>query len=311
MIVEVVPAALAGERLDRVVALLTGVSRAEATELVANGAVSVGGRVVTAKAARLGEGDEVAIDWEPAGEAPPPQPDAAVVVHVVHEDTDVLVIYKQPGLVVHPGHGTPDGTLVNGLLARYPELAEVGQPDRPGIVHRLDKETSGLLVVARTPQAYDDLVGQLAARTVDRRYLALVWGHPSTSTGRVDAPIGRSAREPTKMAVTERGKPAMTDFSVVRTFDEPSVALLECKLHTGRTHQIRVHLRAIGHPVVGDDRYGGVRQTLPVPRLFLHAAHLSFTHPVTGEELAFDSPLPADLQGVLDGLGGVTPTPTR
>src|SRR5690606_7432584 len=150
-------------------------------------------------------------------------------------------------------------------LARYPELADVGDPARPGIVHRLDKETSGLMVVARSPAAYDALVAQLSAREVDRRYQALVWGHPEVSHGVIDAPIGRSQRDPTRMAVSERGREAITRYEVTDRYDQPvEVALLACKLETGRTHQIRVHLTALGHPVVGDDRYHGVRESLVV-----------------------------------------------
>jgi len=204
--------------------------------------------------------------------------------------------------VVHPGAGHPDGTLVNGLLARYPELAGVGDAARPGIVHRLDRDTSGLLAVARTPRAYDDLVHQLAARTVERRYVALVWGRLASPRGVIDAPIGRSESRRTRMAVRETGKPARTEYDVRTVYERPLVSLLDLKLETGRTHQIRVHLNAIGHPVVGDATYGGARDSLPLARPFLHAASLAFDHPVTGERLQFDDPLPAELQAVLAGL---------
>ena len=201
-----------------------------------------------------------------------------------------------------------DGTLVNGLLARYPELAGVGDPGRPGIVHRLDKGTSGLLVVARTQAAYDGLVAQLAAHTAERRYLALVWGHPASAAGLVDAPIGRSPRDPLKMAVVADGREARTRYQVRETFDRPApTALLDCRLETGRTHQIRVHLAAIGHPVVGDATYGGVRPALDVPRPFLHAYRLSFDHPATGERLTFESPLPADLATILGASDAAQP----
>lgn len=223
---------------------------------------------------------------------------------MVHADEHLLVIDKPSGLVVHPGAGQRSGTLVHGLLARYPELVGVGGDDgRPGIVHRLDKGTSGLLLVARTQVAYDALVAALAARDVHRRYRALVWGPVEALRGLIDAPIGRSAREPTRMAVDERGKVARTRYEVLRTFADPvAVTELACTLETGRTHQIRVHLRSIGHPVVGDARYGGARQSLPMSRPFLHAEVLELAHPVTGEPLTFRSPLPADLVAVLDGL---------
>ncbi|MCU0271041.1 MAG: RluA family pseudouridine synthase [Acidimicrobiales bacterium] len=300
--IESVPEALAGERLDRVVSLLTGCSRSEAAGLVADGAVQVDGDVVRAKAHRLRAGEVVAVAWAPPA-ALGLVGDPAVAVDVVYADDDVIVVDKPPGLVVHPGAGNDRGTLVQGLLARYPELAGVGAPERPGIVHRIDKETSGLLVVARTPAAHQGLVAQLAARTVERRYTALVWGAFDEPAGLVEAPIGRSGRDPTRMTVTERGRPATTRYAVEVTFQAPVVvSRLACRLLTGRTHQIRVHLRAIGHPVVGDDRYGGVRESLVVPRLFLHAAHLGFEHPTRGGHLAFDAPLPADLTDVLARL---------
>ena len=204
---------------------------------------------------------------------------------------------------MHPGAGNPDATLVNGLLARFPEISSVGEPQRPGIVHRLDKGTSGLLVIARTPLAYDDLVGQLAAHEAHRGYRALAWGEFETPNGVVDAPIGRSDRDPTKMAVSQNGREARTRYRVDRTFTDPVVvSLLTCELETGRTHQIRVHLAAIGHPIVGDNRYRGTRPGLHVDRPWLHAATLRFEHPETGDEMSFELPLPADLVAVLDTL---------
>jgi 23S rRNA pseudouridine1911/1915/1917 synthase len=223
----------------------------------------------------------------------------------VWEDADVVVVDKPPGLVVHPGAGQGEGTLVNGLLARHPELAGVGEAHRPGIVHRLDRDTSGLLVVALTPAAYTALVIALGERRVERRYAALVWGVPEAPRGVIDAPIGRSPRQPTRQAVVAGGRPARTRYEMRVRYDQPAdLALLGCRLETGRTHQIRVHLASIGHPVVGDREYGGQRDALSVPRVFLHAEHLAFDHPVTGEALAFDSPLPPDLAAVLAGLHG-------
>jgi 23S rRNA pseudouridine1911/1915/1917 synthase len=299
---EVVPPALAGQRLDRVVALVADVSRAEAAALVGAGAVTVDGTTVTKVSEKLPEGAEVAVEVaevEDAGLVPDPD----VEVRVVHEDDEVVVIDKQPDLVVHPGAGHATGTLVGGLLARFPEIADVGDPERPGIVHRLDRDTSGLLVVARTPRAYESLVGQLSARTVERRYRALVAGHPDPPRGLVDAPLGRSPRQPTLMAVRADGKEARTRYEVIEAFAEPQpVALVECRLETGRTHQIRVHMRAIEHPIVGDPRYGGGRTEVVCPRPFLHAAELAFLHPATGERVAFSAPLPDDLRTVLEGL---------
>jgi 23S rRNA pseudouridine1911/1915/1917 synthase len=300
---EVVPRALDGQRLDRVVALVTGGSRAEAAALVDEGAVTVGGSPVTTRSHRVAEGDMVDIDLPDRPAEIELAADPSVPVPVVHEDADLIVVDKPAGVVVHPGAGQGSGTLVNGLLARYPEIRDVGQPDRPGIVHRLDKGTSGLLVVARSTLAYDRLVAMLGRHEVDRRYRTLVWGTVASPTGLVDAPVGRSGRERTRMAVTVRGKPARTWYDVVRTFHHPvEVTELVCRLETGRTHQIRVHMASIGHRVVGDGRYGGDRQSLPLPRPFLHAEHLGFDHPITGEVLTFTSPLPDDLAQVLARL---------
>lgn len=307
---EVVPPALAGQRVDRVVALIADVSRAEAARLVDDGRVEVDGRVALRGAERVEEGTTVAVDFVVTDDDGRARPDPSIDVPLVHADTSVIVVDKPAGLVVHPGAGHRDGTLVDGLLARFPEVAEVGDPTRPGIVHRLDRDTSGLLVVARTPAAYVALVDQLADRTVRRVYRALVAGHPDPSRGMVDAPIGRSPRNPTLMAVRTDGREARTGFEVLRTFDLPEpVALVECRLETGRTHQIRVHMRAIGHPIVGDDRYGGARPAIACPRPFLHAAELGFSHPDTGEAVRFSSSLPDDLTGVLDALESVVVDP--
>jgi 23S rRNA pseudouridine1911/1915/1917 synthase len=301
---EVVPEALAGERVDRIVAMLTGLSRREVDELVEGGAVRVGGLAATVRSTKLRAGDEVEVDIPDPGEARALEADPAVPVPVVHEDDHLVVVDKPAGLVVHPGAGQRTGTLVHGLLARYPEVRGVGgDADRPGIVHRLDKGTSGLLLVARTAEAHRALVAALGARAVHRRYRALAWGHLGSPRGLIDAPIGRSTREPTRMAVDERGKEARTRYEVRRRFTEPvEVTELACTLETGRTHQIRVHLRSIGHPVVGDARYGGERQSFPMDRPFLHAEVLELEHPTNGAPMSFRSPLPADLATVLDRL---------
>ena len=301
---EVVPEALAGERVDRVVAMITGLSRSEVADLVAAGAVLVGGDAVTTRSVRVRAGDDLSIDVPDRAATAVLEPDPSIEVPVVHEDPHLLVIDKPPGLVVHPGAGQRVGTLVHALLARYPELRGVGDdPDRPGIVHRLDKGTSGLMLVARTRDAHAALVAALAAREVHRRYRTLVWGHVDAARGLIDAPIGRSAREPTRMAVDERGREARTRYEVQERYHEPvEVTQLRCELETGRTHQIRVHLRSIGHPVVGDARYDGERQSFPMPRPFLHAEHLELAHPITGEPLVFDAPLPDDLVAALARL---------
>ncbi|MGH8998379.1 MAG: RluA family pseudouridine synthase [Acidimicrobiia bacterium] len=297
-----VPATLAGERVDRALAMLTGWSRADVASLVDGGAVLVGGRSV-ARSRRLAEGDEVEVSGAPP--EPPPLAAEDVDFGVVHADDSVIVVAKPAGLVVHPGAGHTTGTLAGGLLARFPEIAGVGEATRPGIVHRLDRDTSGLMVVARTAAAYGALVAALARREVDRRYLALAWGRFASRRGTIDAPIGRSPQRPTRMAVREAGRPAQTGYEVLRQFADPEVAHLECRLETGRTHQIRVHLRAIGHPVVGDATYGGDRPLggAVLGRPFLHAHALAFDHPDSGERCEFTCPLPADLAQVVEAMG--------
>jgi 23S rRNA pseudouridine1911/1915/1917 synthase len=293
-----VPAVLAGERLDRAVATLTGWSRAEVADLCAAGSVLVDGKAGR-RSQRLTEGSVVELLGVPPAVGPV-VPDPAVAVRVVHEDPDLIVVDKPAGVVVHPGAGITSGTLVAGLLARYPELAAVGDPTRPGIVHRLDRDTSGLLVVARSPRAHAALVRMLAAREVERVYLALVWGRPPAPRGTIDAPVGRSTRRRTKMAVREEGRPARTHYEVVEAFDGST--LLRCRLETGRTHQIRVHLAAIGTPVVGDAVYGRRQPGLRPARQFLHAAELALVHPFTGRPHRWCSPLPAELAEMLDRL---------
>jgi 23S rRNA pseudouridine1911/1915/1917 synthase len=227
---------------------------------------------------------------------------------VVHADADVAVVDKPAGLVVHPGAGHQEGTLVGGLLSRFPDLsalvvAGVCPPDRPGIVHRLDKGTSGLLAVARTEAAYGALVAQLADRSMQRRYLALVEGSVADDRGEIDAPIGRSTRKPTKMAIAAGGRAARTRFTVLERRHLPRpTTLVELSLESGRTHQIRVHMAAIGHPVVGDARYGTPERALGPGRFFLHAHRLGFTHPTSGEHMEFSAGLPADLDRYLGGL---------
>ncbi len=299
---ETVPAALSGQRLDRIVAMITGCSRAQAAQWIDNGRVIVNGNIQRGRSMRLVADADLVVD-QPDTVDDRPLGDASVHFGVVHVDDDVIVVNKPAGLVVHPGAGHRDATLVNGLLARFPEIGGVGQPMRPGIVHRLDQGTSGLMVVARTIAAYEFLVSALAQRQVHREYITLVHGHPEAIHGVIDAPIGRSSRDPTLMAVTQRGKDARTHYEVLERFTDPIVcATLQCVLETGRTHQIRVHLSAIGHGVVGDVRYGGSAASLPIERPFLHARALAFVHPTSGEELGFSAALPDDLATALSQL---------
>ncbi len=307
-IAEAVPAALAGERLDRIVALMLDVSRSVAATVIEAGGASVDGDTASSGKIRLVEGQAVVVDPDAIPADEPPRADPSVEFGVIHEDDAIIVIDKPAGLVVHPGAGNDTGTLANGLLARYPEIVDVGERIRPGIVHRLDAGSSGLLVVARTQDAADALIGQFADHSATRAYLALVWGHPDAPHGVIDAPIGRSRRDPLRMAVVADGRWARTEYQVLDRFDSPAeLALLECRLETGRTHQIRVHLSSINHPLVGDPTYGQRRPKLQVDRPFLHAAELSFVHPVTHEQVTYRSELASDLAARLDTLRRVDP----
>ena len=299
MIHEEIPAALAGERLDRIVALITDASRSDAAALVAAGGVHVDGAVNFSGKLRLQLGQRIDVDETKLPTTAAPVADPTVQFSVVYDDEHVIVVDKPAGLVVHPGAGNPSGTLVNGLLARYPEIAGIGESHRPGIVHRLDVGTSGLMIVARSVRAYHSLVYALAQRDVGRVYRTMVWGHLANPNGVIDAPIGRDHRDPMRMAVVVDGKSARTRYQVLAVYSDPADAsALECRLESGRTHQIRVHLAAIGHPVVGDGTYGGIRHGIASPRPFLHAAELAFVHPITNQLMSFTSPLPDDLAAV-------------
>jgi 23S rRNA pseudouridine1911/1915/1917 synthase len=309
MITEIVPAALDNERLDRIVALIADISRAQAAQLVTAGAVQVDEVVVVVGRQKVREGQSLSVDNSMVPVPQLPAPDPEVEFEVVYSDDEIIVVNKPAGLVVHPGAGNPDHTMVNGLLARHPEIAAVGDPMRPGIVHRLDAGSSGLLVVARTAEAMVDLVEQFSAHLATRRYLALVWGHPGAPHGIVDAPIGRDRRDPLKMSVVANGKYARTEYQLQELLTRPTdLALLECHLHTGRTHQIRVHLTSIGHPLVGDATYGDRRPMLGLTRPFLHAKDLTIAHPATGEKMTFSCPLAPDLEAKLTELRAQQPT---
>lgn len=297
---ETVPAALDGERLDRIVSLIGDISRSQASGLIESGGATVDGQVARSGKVRLQEGQLVEVDLSMTPVAGAPAADPSVVLDIVHVDDDLVVINKSAGLVVHPaaGHGT--GTIVNGILALFPEVSGVGQPQRPGIVHRLDAGTTGMMVVARTQHAYESLVEALSDHEVEREYVALAWGHFDSATAVIDADIGRDPRDPMKMAVVRGGKWARTHVEVTEQFDDPApLSLVTCMLETGRTHQIRVHLAAVGHPVVGDSVYGGARAALVAPRPMLHARRLTLTHPRTGEVMSFEAALPEDMDSVI------------
>ncbi len=294
--------AMGGERLDRYLVLqIPDVSRAALQRLIEQGDVLVNGQPAR-PAYKVRPGDLLTVHL------PPPEPTELIPepipLAIVYEDADLLVLNKPAGLVVHPGAGNPRGTLVNALLYHCPTL-NVGGAVRPGIVHRLDKDTSGLLVVAKNDLAHQRLQQQFKRREVHKAYLALVIGALRTESGYIEAPIGRHPVQRVRMAVIEKGREARTRWTVRARYVDARgqpYTLLDVLLETGRTHQIRVHCAWIGHPLVGDTLYGPQRQPLPAPRQCLHAAALSFTHPITGAPLSFTAPLPEDFQAVLDSL---------
>jgi 23S rRNA pseudouridine1911/1915/1917 synthase len=300
-VVRAIPRELAGQRLDHALArMFPEHSRSRLQAWLREGHIQVDSGAAKPKQKVWG-GEKVRLAPQPGPDDLAHQPES-IELPVVYEDESVIVIDKPAGLVVHPGSGNWKGTMLNALLHHAPELAAV---PRAGIVHRLDKDTSGLLVVARTLQAQTDLVRQLQARTVKRDYLALVHGIVRAE-GSVEAPIGRDARVRTRMAITGRGKPALTHFRVRKRF--AAATLLECSLATGRTHQIRVHMHSIGHPLVGDPVYrlprprAGESVLYSFRRQALHAWRLGFAHPDSGETMQFESPLPADMRNLLEAL---------
>lgn len=309
-----IPPDAEGERLDRFLArTLPDLSRTRIQSLIRDGRVHVNGRPPRASRPVAG-GEEVVVEIpepEPFDLQPEPLP-----LTIVFEDADLLVVDKPAGMVVHPGAGVKRGTLVNALLHHSPPIASVGGVLRPGLVHRLDRGTTGLLVVAKTDRAYGSLRRQIAARTARRRYVAAVWRKPPHDEGEVNAPLGRDPRDRKRMAVRPDGKPAVTRYRVVRVFD--LAAFLELFLVTGRTHQIRVHMQMLGCPVLGDATYSGRTRALEaipstakrrarrlldiMPRQALHAAVLEIDHPVTEARLRFESPLPDDMRALLAEL---------
>ncbi len=315
----VVTAAFAGKRLDVYLSEVMPLSRSRIRRMIDAGAVVGLGGVALLPKHSVAAGDVILVSM------PPPEPAKPVAqnipLNIVYEDEDLIVINKPIGMVVHPGAGVHDGTLVNALLGRSDaHLSEIGGVQRPGIVHRLDKDTSGLLVVARNDRAHQTLSAALARRDVSRIYQAIVLRDMPQDSGKVDMPIGRHPTVRTKMAIVEEehgGRSALTYWHVVEHLK--AFALLECKLATGRTHQIRVHMAYLRHPVLGDDLYGGsttvaaqllplndtdlrARLTRVVTRQMLHARYLSFDHPRTGKHVSFEAPLPADFVTVLDFL---------
>ncbi|WP_042471745.1 RluA family pseudouridine synthase [Bacillus ndiopicus] len=287
----------AGERIDKALAgFQTEWSRTQISNWVTDGIIKVNGAEVKAKY-KVKEGDVIEID------VPEPEPLEVVAenlaLDVVYEDADVAVINKPKGMVVHPAPGHLTGTLVNGLMHHCKDLSGINGVLRPGIVHRIDKDTSGLLMVAKNDVAHESLVNQLVEKSVTRKYTALVHGHIAHDKGTIDAPIGRDSKDRQKQAVVDNGKHAVTHFQVIERFGD--YTLVECRLETGRTHQIRVHMQYIGFPLVGDPKYGP-KKTIDFGGQVLHAGVLGFIHPVTGEYLEFSAPLPEDFQQLLAEL---------
>lgn len=288
-----------GKRVDRFLAEALSVTRSQAQKWLEQGQVTIDGRVLS-KSARLLQDAVMVVT------IPEPQPCQAqpqdIPLDVVYEDDDLLVVNKPKGMVVHPAAGNPDGTLVNALLAHCPQgLSGINGVMRPGIVHRIDKDTSGLLIVAKNDRAHQGLAQQIKEHSFTRMYEAVIVGHLREPQGTVDAPIGRHPTQRKKMAVTERNsKPATTHYTVLEEL--PGYSYVRLKLETGRTHQIRVHMAYLGHPVAGDAVYGGAKQPPELHGQCLHARHIGFRHPVTGEWLEFDSPLPAYFEAFLQKL---------
>lgn len=286
-----------GERIDKVIAELNEQwSRSQVQQWLKEGRVLVNGKAVKPNY-KCHVDDEVVIsipDPEPLDVEPEPIP-----LDIYYEDADVLVVNKPRGMVVHPAPGHMHGTLVNALLAHCKDLSGINGVLRPGIVHRIDKDTSGLLMVAKNDLAHESLVNQLVNKTVTRKYQAIVHGVIPHDYGTIDAPIGRDPRDRQSMAVVENGKEAVTHFRVLERFEH--YTFVECQLETGRTHQIRVHMKYIGYPLAGDPKYGP-RKTLPIDGQALHAGVLGFQHPRTGEYLQFEAPIPHEFERLLDML---------
>jgi 23S rRNA pseudouridine1911/1915/1917 synthase len=287
----------AGTRLDKYIGeKCQELSRAHAQKLISEGYVTVNNRVARASL-KLDTGDQIAVEVPPT--APSPLTPEDIPLNIIFEDDDVLVIDKPAGMVVHPAPGHYDHTMVNAVLHHLPDLTDAGDALRPGVVHRLDKDTSGLILIAKNRLSHAKLVDQFKLHAVDKTYITLVKGHLTPGNGAIEAPIGRDPRNRKRMAVVSTGREACTEYNVTRYIGD--YTLLEVKLATGRTHQIRVHLSAIGYPVAGDTTYG--RKSPDVPRQFIHAYRLGFYLPSTGEYVEFTADLPADLEQVLRDIG--------
>lgn len=298
---EFVPDALDGERVDRVVSFITGASRSMVSRAIQDGEILCNNLVIRKGSHKVVSGDLIVVESRHLSSSFEVEADPTISVPIVHEDPDFVVIDKPSGLVVHPATSHKTGTLVNGLLSLYPKISTVGEPERPGIVHRLDKGTSGLLVTALTPEGYVKLSQQIQNKTIGRVYTALVLGYLESERGVVDAPLGRDPKNPVRRAVVAGGKEARTRYEVIERYKDPELCcLVRCELETGRTHQIRAHFSAIGHPIAGDNLYGGASTSMNLGRPFLHSSSLTFQHPITNEDLKFSSKIPQELLEILE-----------
>ena len=308
----VIPENLAGERLDRALAtLFPDASRSSLARLIELGHVSVGDRTASRSSERVEAGENISVAFPPPVAARAVSQDLPLTI--LHEDDDIVVIDKPAGLVVHPAAGHADQTLVNALLFHVRDLSGVGGELRPGIVHRLDKETSGVMVIAKHDAAHRALTAAWGTADVRKEYLAIVYGSPKNERGTIEAAIGRDPRDRKRMAVVKAGRAAITDYEVIER--HRYVSLLRCVLRTGRTHQIRVHLKHLGHPIVGDPLYSGPqwrgipdkkiqRALSSLERQALHAARLTFPHPTTGMRMTFEAAMPEDMTTILGALRG-------
>ena len=313
------PPKAAGERLDRFLAAgleaPTPLSRTRLKALILEGAVTENGTAVTDPSQSVRAEAEYALLLPPVREAIPQAED--IPLDIMFEDDHIIVLNKPSGMVVHPGPGQPDGTLVNALIAHCGDsLTGIGGVMRPGIVHRLDKDTSGVMMAAKSDAAHQKLTDMFAAHDLDRHYLAITWGMPPETEGRIEAALGRSTRDRKKQAVVPNGRYAATKWTVIRRLP-PFASIVECRLETGRTHQIRVHMAHLGHGVIGDPMYGKAMRSGQMPdavardclaeirgfrRQALHAASLGFAHPLTGEQLHFETPMPDDMAGLVTAI---------
>lgn len=292
-----------GWRLDLFVVSQLEVSRAAVQDWIKSDRVLIAGRPAKASS-KLKLGQKIEVSIPPLAPAVP-QPDPSISIEVLFEDEHILALNKPRGLVVHPAPGNPDKTLVNGLLAHCSDWSGIGGVSRPGIVHRLDKETSGVMVVAKHDQAHQALSQQFSERNVVKIYRALVWGVPQPRRGRINQPLGRHPGDRLRMACVPTGKPAVTDYEVVQTFAETH-SLVELQLHTGRTHQIRVHLTWLGYPIVGDPVYGKSGGAFGMQGQALHSSRLEVAHPGDGRPLIFQAPMPLDMTTLVERLAGTT-----